>query len=121
MRLDEHGLAWGWHNKLGKWVKRHPVDIPALVKCGELSHEPPESSGQPALPPGFTSDGPPSKDSLEELFGRASKPELQDTCQDQGVDWQGADTKATLIAKLIQNGVTVTSKSTPAPTATTAE
>ena len=112
MRVDQDtGLAWVWHVADAKWVKRFPVDVRALVTCGEVAlKQPGEGNG---LPPGHSEAGPPSRDSLEALFSVADKPTLRDTCAENDVDWQGADTRETLVAKLIQNGVTKLAESKP--------
>ena len=93
--IDENGLAFCWSKDDKKWLKIWPIDARERIATGELSLDGPES--QDAEPP--------SAEDLEAAFGTMPKATLRGYCVENNVTHTGADTKASLVKRLVDAGV----------------
>ena len=96
--MDEHGLVFCWSIENKKWIKLWPIDAREGIGVGALSLEgPDDASGGDNAPP-------PAED-REALFGRMPKATLRGYCVDNDVSHSGADTKVSLVKRLVDAGV----------------
>ena len=96
--IDENGLAFCWSKDDKKWLKIWPIDARERIAAGELSLESPDDAGKGETAP------PPAAD-LEAAFGAMPKATLRGYCMENNVDHSGADTKVSLVTRLVDAGV----------------
>lgn len=96
-QLDENGLVLCWLIGEGKWVKRFPIDAKEGIAAGTMNMIGPEDQPSPA-----------KQDQAEDhemAFAAMSKTRLRSLCVQHGVQHGGADTKASLIKRLISQSI----------------
>jgi len=96
--VDANGLVFCWSKADEKWVKMWPIDARERIAAGELSLESPDDAGKGETAP------PPAAD-LEAAFGAMPKATLRGYCMENNVDHSGADTKVSLVTRLVDAGV----------------
>ena len=97
-QLDENGYATVYSVHRAEWVKRSPIDAKEGIASGAFSLTSPEEVGQQASPM--------SDDAVEDRLVAMTKTELRQMCVDQEVAFTAADTKTSLIQRLLVKGVT---------------
>jgi hypothetical protein len=97
-QLDENGYLTVWSNDSGEWIKRSPIDAKEGIAFGSLSMTAPSDSGAASEPM--------SDDAVEDRLVAMTKTELRQMCVDEEVAFTAADTKTSLIQRLLVKGVT---------------
>lgn len=95
--LDDNGLVTVWSKPEAKWIKRAPIDAKEGIAYGVLSLHAPDDEAQ--SPVNITTD------SIEAYLAGMPKHELRKLCVDHGVSHTSADTKTSLIQRLLIAGV----------------
>jgi len=97
-QLDENGLVFCWEIKQKKWVKRFPIDAREGIACGLMNLQGPDEGPHPNAKQSTAEDH-------EATFAAMSKSSLRTLCVKNEVQHGGADTKTSLIKRLISTGI----------------
>lgn len=97
-QLDANGYVTIWHIERGEWIKRSPIDAKEGIAYGALTFTPPSETSEVSEPM--------SEEAIEDRLISMSKSELRQMCVEQQVAHTSADTKQSLIERLIVKGVT---------------
>lgn len=96
--VDANGLVFCWQKDADKWIKLWPIDARERIAAGEVSLQGPDGAGD-------ENNAPPPAEEREAAFGRMPKATLRGYCVDNHVDHSGADTKVSLVKRLVDAGV----------------
>ena len=97
-QLDENGLVFCWLIKDEKWAKRFPIDAREGIARGLMNMQGPDEGPHPDAKKATAED-------YEVAFAALSKSALRTLCVKHGVQHGGADTKTSLIKRLITTGI----------------
>ena len=97
-QLDANGYVTVWDVGQGKWIKRSPIDAKEGLATGALTRHAPEDEAE---------QEPASESEIEDVLVSMTKSELQQACTDQNVAFTAADTKSSLIERLLVAGFTI--------------
>lgn len=95
--VDDNGLVFCWSNTDREWRKVSPIDAREGIGVGALSLQGPEE-GEPAPEV-------PEPPARERAFGAMPKSKLRQLCIEHKVANSGADSKQSLVTKLVTAGV----------------
>ena len=96
--MDEHGLVFCWSVADKKWRKLWPIDAREGIGVGAYSLQGPDGVAE-------EDNAPPPAEDREAAFGAMPKATLRGYCVDNDVSHSGADTKVSLVKRLVGAGV----------------
>lgn len=97
-QLDKNGLVYLWLIDKKDWTKRMPIDAREMIAAGEANLTGPkdQESGESSKP---------EPADHEAALAELSKPALRDLCMKNKAPFVAADTKRSLVQKLLDCGV----------------
>lgn len=95
--MDDNGLVFVFEVQTQSWVKRTPIDAKEGVALGVFSLSGPQEGEQ--------AEAAPSDRELEEALVAMTKGKLRSLCIEHSIDHTAADTKQSLIQRLVVAGI----------------